>query len=144
MFDLFKKLYYRAEALKGKNLFLVMIVIGTLSIAAGILLGYFINFPLNKNETPTIPTNSVPEQVTEQSYEGRITYISPETYPGEGISYYLADPSGKEIVLLRAPDQRLVIAEGLTVKVFGMLSKTRDGTKQVLVVDRVVIKNASN
>lgn len=87
-----------------------------------------------------IPGVSSPTAVV---YKGRITYIDPKFYPQEGISYVLTDSSGKEIVLLTAADQKLVVSEGLNVSVYGVLSKTKTG-ENVLVVDKVVIENASN
>jgi len=77
-------------------------------------------------------------------YEGRISYIDPNTYPNDDISYVLLDKGGKQIILLKAQDQKLVVAEGQFAKVTGNIIKTADGKKDVLEVAVVILKNVSN
>jgi len=71
-------------------------------------------------------------------------YINPSFYPNDNLSYVLVDRSGKQVILLRAKDQKLSIAEGLYVKVKGVVMKTKDGKNDVLNVSEVIINNATN
>ena len=68
-------------------------------------------------------------------------YVDPQLYPNDRISYSLVDSSNTEIILLKATDQKLAVVEGLTVVVFGEVQKTSDDTKDVLLVEKVVVKN---
>lgn len=145
MLDLLKRLYAKAEELKGKKLLIVLAFTFVAFTLIGVLVGYFINTNLNKNETPTNTNNSlnvVPVQRT--AYEGKVLYVNPEMYPLENVSYSLNDSAGKVLYLLRSTDQKLALAENLNVKVYGRLSKLTDGTTDVIDVTEVVIKNASN
>lgn len=80
----------------------------------------------------------------EKNYEGRIVYIGGAFYPNDEISYVLEDSSGNDVILLKAKDQKLEVSEGLFATVYGRLTKTMDGKKEVLIVERIVVKNAPN
>ncbi len=102
---------------------------------------YFTNKSLNKDEMP--PAVPVEQNTSLVSKTGKVTYIDARTYPGENITYYLADNSGKSIILLRANDDKLHVVEGLSVTVKGTVSATADGKSEVLSVDEVTI-NGNN
>ena len=76
--------------------------------------------------------------------EGRVTYVNPEMYPMDDVSYSLTDNSGKDIYLLKSKDQKLQISEGLSVKVIGVLGKLKDNKTEVLLVEEVIIKSATD
>lgn len=136
-----RHLYDKTEQLKGKKLVAVLSIAVILSLGLGILLGNFTPLVLNKDEA----LNMSPEQTEsiDQSskYEGMVRYVDPQLHPVDKISYSLNNFSGEEIVLLKAQDQTLEVVEGLSVIVFGTLEKTADGKKDVLLVDKVLIKN---
>jgi len=116
--------------------FVVLIVASVTVFFVDTLLSIF-------DDTSPIPIQGSPV-ATETSYEGSITFVGTDFYPEEGISYALTDSAGNEIILLKADDQKLVVSEGLTAQVFGVLSKTADGEMDILSVDRIVVKNATN
>lgn len=138
MLDKVKQTYDHVEGLKGKRLLTIVVVVFILFIFIGIAVGYFTNFILNRNE-PRPPDNSTNIVDTKDSYEGKIVYIDPSVYPQEDITYTLVDGNNKEIILLKANDAKLSIVEGLNVKVAGKKSKTKDGTKDVLIVSEVIL-----
>lgn len=105
-----------------------------------LLFNYFTNQKLNNNE-PTYIAESNENMV--KSFEGTVTYIDPRNFPGDEISYYLADSDGKEIVLLRSKDQKLSVVEGLRVRVSGVVEDI-EGSTNVLNVEGVTIKNGAN
>lgn len=145
MFELLKNYYFKLESLKGKKLIAFTVVVFVIFLVIGLGLGYITHFALNKNEMNnfTSDVKQIP-QTDIKTYEGKVVYINPNFYPQDKITYALTDSAGKEIILLSSKDQKLVVAEGNFVKVIGRLSKTSDGKKGVLFVDKVVIKNASN
>ncbi len=102
---------------------------------------YFTNKSLNKDEMVQIaPVTQNDSMVTKT---GKITYVDPRTYPGENISYYLADNAGKSIILLSAKDDKLHVVEGLSVTVKGTIIKTQDGKADILSVEEITI-NGNN
>lgn len=134
-------LHDTAERLKGKKLYVALLLVFILFIWAGLLVGYFISSRLSQHE----PIYVEPSKNQSKEYlEGKVKYIDPINYPQDKISYVLTNLEGKEIILLKANDQKLAIAEGLTVKVGGSYSKTINGKEKVLIVDEVIIKNVSN
>lgn len=141
MLNLLKNIYYKLEALKGCRLYIFLAVVFAIFLVIGLAAGVFMG-PKKDSEVGLIPKSI--ETVPEKSYEGVITYIDPQNYPLDNISFYLADDKGKEIILLKANDQKLEVAEGHRVKVYGALKKTEDGKKDILMVEKVVIPNASN
>ncbi|NMB91315.1 hypothetical protein GYA37_00530 [candidate division WWE3 bacterium] len=146
MLSLLKSFYLKVENLKGKKLITVLILIFILFILVGILIGYLTSNELKeseKMEEPATPTIISPKN--ERSYfEGKIVYVNPEFYPLENVSYALVDSSGKQLFLLKSNDQKLSLAENLNVKVSGRMEKLSDGETNVLFVEEVIIKNASN
>ena len=89
---------------------------------------------------PTDPTNSVVLVEEESSYKGTIKYVSPQTYPGDDITYKLVNPAKETIVLLKSKDEKLKMAENLTVTVKGVKTKTKSGN-DVLIVSEIIVSN---
>lgn len=146
MLKLLKNLYARTELIKGKKLAYLLITILVIFSATGLLLGYFINKILIKNEPTDIGGNEtqVVAVPVEEMFQGMVKYLDPKNYPDDKISYILTDKAGKEIILLTAKDQKISIVENLNVKLYGTVEKTKDGSKRVLNVERISIQNASN
>ncbi|MBU1132915.1 hypothetical protein KKG08_01435 [Patescibacteria group bacterium] len=139
---LLKDLYFKVENLKGKKLIYTIAVIFLVFILVGVLIGYFMTPRLSEDE---VVGNDIESPSSPKTYyEGKIEYINPEFYPLDDISYSLVDSDGKQIYLLKSVDQKLSIAEGLFVKVSGKMSKLKDKKTDVLIVDEVVIKNATD
>ena len=139
---LLKDLYLKVENLKGKKLIYTIAVIFLIFILVGVLVGYFMTPRLSKDE---VVGNDIESPSSPKTYyEGKIEYINPEFYPLDNVSYALVDSDGKQIYLLKSVDQKLSIAEGLFVKVSGKMSKLKDKKTDVLIVDEVVIKNATD
>ena len=133
-------LYTKAEALKGKSLLIASIIIIIISIGLGIFVENFTSRLLNKDENTF--TNVVADNKLEgKQFEGVVTYVEPQRYPYESISFSLVDSKGEDIILLSVDDEKLTVVEGLNVVVFGQLGKTRDGQFDVLDVEKVVVKN---
>ena len=143
MFNLLKTTYDRAENIKGPKLLKLFLFIFIIFIPVGIVIGYFINNTLTNSEMPKNEINQTPPG-TAKYYEGRITYIDPNFYPQDKISYKLVDSNGKTTILLTATDQKLVVAEGHSAKVSGKLIKTFDGKNDVLLVDKIIINSNTN
>jgi hypothetical protein len=146
MLKLLKNLYLKTELIKGKKLIYLLVAIFIIFTATGLLFGYFINKALRINEATNIvqtpeQTVAVPE---EKMYQGMVKYIDVRTYPEDEITYILTDGAGKEIILLKASDQKLTIVENLNVKLYGTVTKTKDGTKDILKVERISIQNGTN
>ena len=143
--DLLKELFNKIESLKGKKLVILLVVLFVLFTIIGLFIGYFTSGGLNENENsnPNTVENSVvrPEKIY---LEGKIVYVNPELYPLDEISYKLTDSSGMDMVLLKSKDQKLSIVEGLTVRVSGKMEKLKDGKTDVMIVEEVIIKNATN
>ena len=144
MLDLLKQLFNKVEGIKGKKLVIFLLSIFIIFILIGISIGYFTSGGLKESEDKsTSPV--VKEEVTQKIYmEGKVIYVNPELYPGDLVSYKLVDSSGKDLILLKSKDQKLSIVEGLYVKVSGKMLKLKDNTTDVLMVDEVIIKNATN
>ena len=150
MKNLLKEKYDTVEGLRGARLYKFLAGIFLFFLVFGLLAGYIfaeLTGPSN-DSSPDNGSEIVPVDV-ESSFEGTVTYIDPQfhsykDYLHEDISYELTDSKGNTIILLSAGDEKLVVSEGHYVKVFGDMSKTEDGEKDVLLVDRVVIKNVSN
>ena len=133
--------YQKIENLKGKRLALFVIPLFLCCILFGIIIGNFIPQLLNVDEVEVVDV--VPDQTVKKSvqYQGRVIYVDPRFYPLDNISYYLEDPEGNEIVKLKADDEKLTVVEGLHVIVFGELENTVDGEEDVLIVERVLVRN---
>lgn len=141
MANLLKDMHDKAEVIQGKRLVGLLISIFVVFLILGASINYFTQEVLNNNEIKEQAKDKKDTRITEETFEeGIITYIDPQFYPQDKISYYLADNAGKEIILLKAKDQKLEVAEGLFVKVFGKKTKTADGTRDVLLVERVALR----
>lgn len=149
MLELLKNLYFKIESLKGKKLIIVLAVtfvsFTLIFSLIGISVSYFITRGLKENEKPKSAGGALisPKSV-KTYYEGKITYVNPQLHPLDNVSYALTDSSGKELFLLKADDQKLSIAENFNVKVTGRMEKLSDGKTDVLLVEEVIIKNASD
>jgi len=144
MSNLLKNSYDKMEAIKGKRLAYLLLAVFVVFTIIGLSVGYLMSPKLSEDETPvqTYSGNLPKQEKTEAS--GKITYVNPEMYPMDEISYSLTDSSGKDIYLLSAKDNKLEISEGLYVKVVGTLSKLKDGKTPVLLVEEVIINNVPN
>ncbi len=140
--QLLKDMYNSAEALRGRKLLTVTAILTIVFLGIGIFIGYINNQLLNRNENNADITLPPPVVDTSTTFSGKISYVNPEYYPGEEISYVLTDPSGNDIILLKADDDKLSLAEGLTVKVKGKETVSKAGTKYLMVKE--VIINAAN
>ena len=141
MFKLLKEAHDNAEELKGRRLYLFLTATFVIFLVTGLSLGYFVNVILNKYETSPIKNK---QTSLNSPYEGKVVFVDPKLYPDDQINYALVDNDGKEIILLKSKDQKLVIAEGRHVLVEGSLEKLQNGEKNFLLVERVVLKNDSN
>ena len=144
MINLLKTLHDRAEEYKGKRLLVLLAIIFVIFALLGILFGYIVSIYGKGNFIESTSGGSGLNAQSGSAYEGRISFVDPNTYPNDNISYILLDKNGKQIILLRAQDQKLVVAEGHFAKVTGSVVKTIDGKKDVLEVAVVILKNVSN
>lgn len=141
MFALLKELNTKAEELKGRKLIYTLLVTFVCFSLIGFATNYLIRQILNNGEMAIedsladVETPPV-EMVT---MEGIITFTDPKFYEQDGISYYLADKVGKELILLKATDQKLQVAEGLFATIYGQKAKTQDGKKELLIVEKIMI-----
>lgn len=143
MLTLLKDIHNKSEQMSGKKILVLFVIIIVICLPLGIAIGNIIKPKLNEDEILTGKEND--QTKSEFSYyEGKIEYLNPAFYPGDDISFSLADSGGKQIILLKSKDQKLNIAEGLFVKVKGSVTKTKDGKSDVLIVSEVIIKNATN
>ncbi|HOD01253.1 MAG TPA: hypothetical protein PKH50_00855 [bacterium] len=142
-----KNAYDKMEGIKGRKLVYTIVAIFVVFILVGFLIGYLISPKLNENEVDEIVRygeSSENPSVKKVEAEGKITYVNPEFYPMDNISYSLTDNDGKDIYLLSSKDQKLEIAEGLNVKVIGRMGKLKDGKTDVLIVEEIVVKNVAD
>lgn len=145
MINLLKNLYDKIESLRGRSLVAFGLVIIVLFVCIGIAIGYLTNDELKQDENPNMQNQAKSlDPNALQEYEGKIQYIDPSFYPADKISYKLVDTQGKEIILLKAKDDKLKLAEGLTVKVRGTKSKTADTKNDVLLVKEIQINTSTN
>jgi hypothetical protein len=143
MMELLKNIHNKSEQMSGRKVLISFILIFIVFLGLGIVIGNLINPRLKESEILKTEEN-LPPQPSEALYEGKIEYVNPGFYPNDNLSYVLSDRSGKQIILLRAKDQKLNIAEGLYVKVKGVVVKSKDGKNDILNVSEVIIKNASD
>lgn len=129
--------------LKGKNLIKLLVIIFVVFAFIGALVTYITSLKLNKNEPAPIANQEV-VSTAPIVMQGTVTFIGENAYPEDKISYSLTDVKGDDIILLRASDQKLSIAQGLFVNVKGRKVKTIDGKKDVLQVMEVTLKNGTN
>jgi len=79
--------------------------------------------------------------VLKKIYEGKVSYLGGTNL--DNIKYVLTDLLGKDVILLKASDEKLTVVEGLRVKVSGVIGKTKDG-KDYLLVEEVIVNSATN
>jgi len=142
MLDLLKKIHDKAEEYQGRRLLNLLLVVFLSFTLIGMGIGLLIALP-RRNSRPVgngSPTATTPPE--EKSYEGRVVYVDPRFYPQDDISYYLEGSDGKMLYLLKADDEKLAVAEGHYVRIFGNITKTADGENEVLLAEKVVIINA--
>jgi len=144
MLNLLKETYIKADSIKGRNLLFLIAAVFVIFIPLGIGFGYFTGPKLNKNEIPPETTGGKIVGVSgidkSVSKTGRIIYVNPAQYPDDNVSYALLETDGKE-TLLRANDEKLKVSEGLDVRISGKISKTKDGSREIIDVKEVVISN---
>lgn len=110
---------------------LIFFVFLGLGFAGGALVSSGTDFGDAKNVAQT------PEEIF---YDGQITYVDPQLYSEEDVSYVLQDKSGKVTFLLKSRDQKLVVAEGQWASVYGTVSDSADGKEKVLTVSNIVLR----
>lgn len=140
-----KQLYTHIEAYKGKRLAIFLLQVFLAFLLVGLVIGYISSKTLNKSEIDSnLPSinGQKPTQNSKITRQGRVEFSNSQNYPGLKISYVLNQPDGK-ILPLYATDQKLQIAEGLSVKVVGKLVKQPDTQLEYMIVDEVII-NAAN
>ena len=145
MSNLLTQLNAKADNMSPSGLLKLVVIIFVVFVPIGLLVGKLmslsLNFPEKGNDAVVADNNTNP---SETYYEGTITYVNPNTYPQDKITYVLKDRDGNDIILLKSYDQKLTVAEGHNAKVYGAVSKSSDGSKKILIVSKVVIVNASN
>lgn len=144
MRNLLKNLHDRAETLEGKRLAMFLAGTFVVFLLIGAISNYTIKKLLKSNEIPEVVEGPTLVEEELDTYEGIITYIDPRTYPNDDISFYLADIEGREIILLKAKDQKLTVSEGFKVIAQGKLAKTKDGARDILVVEKVIFNQSQN
>ncbi|HSX39861.1 MAG TPA: hypothetical protein VLI92_04715 [Candidatus Saccharimonadales bacterium] len=144
MFNLLINLYNKLEQIKGRKLVILLLVIFIIFLAFGLSFGYITQILLNKTEQTKFVSTSTGQQIVARSFDGLVTYVNPNQYPADNVTYALVDANGKVVILLRSRDQKLVVSEGHNVRVKGIVEKSADGTKDILNVDEVIIKNGAN
>lgn len=139
--NLLKTTYNKAETLKGKKLVYTLIAIFFIFLGVGFLIGYLNVGLLNKNETQSA-LNSIESGAKKDSFTGKISYVNPELYPEDKFSYVLTDREGNNLIFLKADDDKLSIAEGLTAKVTGTKATSQAGNEYLRVEE--IVLNAAN
>lgn len=142
MLNLLKDMYIRAEDYKGTRLVTLLIIIFVVFLSIGFTINYSIDQFLKSNETEETSLNPANNTKEQTKYSGIVSFVDMRKYPEDRISYLLKDKKGKQIVLLKAKDQKLEVVEGLYVTVTGSLTKTKDQKQKVLIVDEVSVKTS--
>ncbi len=147
MLSLLKKLHDKAEGVKGKNLFFLIVSVFVAFTLVGILIGYFSNKYLNDAELMDEFGNILDFEKSNQKesmFEGKIKYVDPNMYKADEVEHVLVDSSGKQIILLKAKDEKLAVAENLYAKLYGKVTRSGDNKSDILVVERISISNGTN
>lgn len=144
MFNLLKDIHDKSEQMSGRKVLISFVLVFVVFLSVGLLIGTIISKAGLKESEILENTLDYPSKEARVEYEGKVDYVNPAFYPKENISYALVDASGKQIILLKSKDQKLGIVEGLYVKVTGVMSTTSNGEKEVLNVQEVTIKNATD
>jgi hypothetical protein len=137
----FSALNKRLSALSRPKLIALAVAVGVFSISAGVVFGYLFN-PYQPTPTPSgdlsPPSNgSTPETISQSGVLRKFKTSQ------DGVDYYL-EKSDESQVLLTASElideSFLATFEGLIVTVEGKLTKTEDGSKDVLRVEKIWLK----
>lgn len=136
-----KQVLEKVESIKGKKLLLLLVSLFTVFIFVGIAVGNLIPGILKKDENTLNLDEIEKTQKVSNEYEGKVVFVDPNFYPDDDISFYLEDDSGETIILLTTDDEKLTVVEGLNVTVFGDLEKTANGKEDVLMVEKVLVRN---
>lgn len=136
-----KEIFDQIETVKGKKLALYLIPLFITFLLVGLGIGNLMPKFLNKNEDTIVKTTTEKDEKESVQYKGKVVYIDPHFYPNDDVTFYLEDESGKEIILLKTNDQKLTVVEGLSVIVFGEIEETMDGEEEILIVEKIVVKN---
>ncbi|NMB70230.1 hypothetical protein GYA27_03465 [candidate division WWE3 bacterium] len=143
MFNLLRKINSDLEAMEAKKLLIVLLNVFVVFLLAGVIIGYVRDLGLKKAETSLADDTNLTDPSKKNSYDGRVMYIDPKQYEADGVRYALYDTNDKEVILLKAADQKLDLLEGIFVTVKGDIVMSKSGKKQILIVSEVVM-NASN
>ena len=145
MSNLLSRINEKTDKTTPSNLLKLGVLIFIIFVPIGLLLGNLISLSLNIPETNNVtPVNNNIDTTKETFYEGTITYINPNMYPNDEITYVLKDDEGNDVILLKSYDQKLAVAEGHKAKVYGSVIKSSNESNTILVVSKVVIVNVSN
>ena len=107
--------------MKPKNKAYLIKLAGIVVILLGLVV--FVIDRLFTDFEPSSPVNiekPIAAEDTESSLKGTIKYTDPANYPGENISYKLVDKDGNDLILLKSEDEKLKVAENLSVEVQGL------------------------
>ncbi len=143
MFNLLRKINSNLEAMEAKKLLIVLLNVFVIFLLAGVIIGYVRDLGLKKAENSQIDETSLTDPSKKNSYDGRVMYIDPKQYEEDGVKYALYDTNDREVILLKAADQKLDLLEGIFVTVKGDIVMSKSGKKQILIVSEVVM-NATN
>ena len=145
MSNLLSRINEKTDKTTPSNLLKLGVLIFIIFVPIGLLMGNLISMSLNIPETNNVtPVNNNIDTTKETFYEGTITYINPNMYPNDEITYVLKDDEGNDVILLKSYDQKLAVAEGHKAKVYGSVMKSSNESNTILVVNKVVIVNVSN
>lgn len=133
------KLEKRLSTLTRRQLTILLAMIGFLTLLLGVALGYFLTLPRSTSSgTDTSSSNSQPETVSEAGVLRKLGT------PQDGIEFYLEKEDGTQILLdvSNKFDSSFIqkIYEGTAVTIEGTLTKGTDGAKDILRVEKIVIK----
>ncbi|OGC48102.1 hypothetical protein A3A69_00885 [candidate division WWE3 bacterium RIFCSPLOWO2_01_FULL_37_15] len=145
MSNLLSRINEKTDKTTPSNLLKLGVLIFIIFVPIGLLLGNLISLSLNIPETNNVtPVNNNIDTSKETYYEGTVTYVNPNMYPNDEITYVLKDDDGNDVILLKSYDQKLAVAEGHKAKVYGSVMKSSNESNTILVVNKVVIVNVSN
>jgi len=120
-----------------KRLIILALILLSFLLVSIVYVNYKVKV-LTKNEQKNKASS---EQVLKKIYEGKVSYLGGTNL--DNIKYVLTDLLGKDVILLKASDEKLTVVEGLRVKVSGVIGKTKDG-KDYLLVEEVIVNSATN
>lgn len=142
--NVFKDLYDKAEELKGKSFVYVSVGIMVVSLILGIFIQNLTNRVLNNSESVEIVEANIDDNIQKKvSYTGKPVYIDPRLNPGDKISYVLVDDQNNDIIYLSADDEKISLVEGLHVTLFGEVMISDASGKEILFVERIIVKKDS-